>query len=527
MRFAIYGRKSVYSDKSDSVDNQFRMCRAHIETMYPGKAESVQEYSDEGFTGANTDRPGLKMLLQDVSDGLVDALVIYQLDRLSRNVRDFANIYAALEEKGITFVALKDNIDTSTPIGKAMMYVSMVFAQMERETIANRVRDNLHGLARKGYWTVGFTPIGYTKKRIQVGAKKHYTLEIDPEGAEFIRYLFREYLSSERSLRHLGHILADQGIKGSRGGYFEEARLHEILTNPLYCEATAELYDYYESLGCNMEGSAPKEEWDGSHGAMVFGRKVMKDMKKKRAAKSDWIVSVGLHPPIISAADFLAVQDRLKKNNFDKVSKYAPSLLKGIVRCRCGSKMRLNRKKARDGESNILSYSCITRARKGKGACDMRAVSAYLLDDEVMKVFRKIETDENAIMKYVEAGKKKTGEPGKKIRELASKRASYEAKARNISALLSDYSDSTAAKHLIGQLEDLDRNIEALKREEQILKREESVEENSRKTAKEKAAEISAKMKEWKTLDAFQMNAFAKEIIKGCTWDGETLTIIL
>ena len=158
MRFATYGRKSVYSDKSDSVDNQERMCREYVELRFQGKVDSFETYSDEGMTGANTNRPGLKRLLADVGDGLVDALVVYQLDRLSRDVKDFANIYASLEEKGVLFLSLKESIDTNTPIGKAMMFITATFAQMERETIAARVTDKLSGLAKKGFWTGGKPP---------------------------------------------------------------------------------------------------------------------------------------------------------------------------------------------------------------------------------------------------------------------------------------------------------------------------------------------------------------------------------
>ena len=152
MRFATYGRKSVYSDKSDSVYNQERMCREYADFRFKGQVESFESYSDEGFTGANTNRPGLKRLLMDIEDGLVDALIVYQLDRLSRDVRDFSNIYAALEEKHVMFISIKENIDTNTPIGKAMMFITATFAQMERETIAARVVDNLTGLAKSGFW---------------------------------------------------------------------------------------------------------------------------------------------------------------------------------------------------------------------------------------------------------------------------------------------------------------------------------------------------------------------------------------
>ena len=93
MRFFQYGRKSIFSDKSDSVDNQSRMCRSFIDAKYAGRIESWETYSDEDYTGANTQRPGLQTMLSAIRDDEADALVVYQLDRLSRDVRDFSNIY--------------------------------------------------------------------------------------------------------------------------------------------------------------------------------------------------------------------------------------------------------------------------------------------------------------------------------------------------------------------------------------------------------------------------------------------------
>ena len=122
MRFATYGRKSVYSDKSDSVDNQQRMCREYVELKFPGKIDRFEVYQDEGFTGANTDRPGLERLLEDIKDGFVDALIVYQLDRISRDIRDFANIYALLEEKSVMFISIKENIDTTVMVVCVLLF---------------------------------------------------------------------------------------------------------------------------------------------------------------------------------------------------------------------------------------------------------------------------------------------------------------------------------------------------------------------------------------------------------------------
>ena len=103
MNICCYGRKSIYSDHSDSIDNQFRMCRDYVEMKFSGQAFSFFEYQDEAFTGANTNRPDLQRLMADISAGNCDVLIVYQLDRLSRDVRDFANIYAVLEEHQVKY----------------------------------------------------------------------------------------------------------------------------------------------------------------------------------------------------------------------------------------------------------------------------------------------------------------------------------------------------------------------------------------------------------------------------------------
>ena len=92
MRFATYGRKSVYSDKSDSIDNQERMCREYVDFRFKGQVESFESYADEGLSGANTDRPGLKRLLSDVEDGHINALIVYQLGGLAMVIKKYGII---------------------------------------------------------------------------------------------------------------------------------------------------------------------------------------------------------------------------------------------------------------------------------------------------------------------------------------------------------------------------------------------------------------------------------------------------
>ncbi len=522
MRIATYGRKSVYSDKSDSVNNQERMCREYVEFKFKGSIESFETYSDEGFTGANTNRPGLKRLLDDIKDGLVDALIVYQLDRLSRDVRDFANIYASLEEKSVMFISIKENIDTATPIGKAMMYVTMVFAQMERETIATRVTDNLQGLARKGFWTGGKPPQGYALERVEINGKKHVTLAVDPDEAAHCEWLFDTFLENNYTIGKMQTVFRKEGIRTTNGSFFAASRIHKILSTPYGVEAVPEIYDYFAQKGCQMDPDSPRDKWDGTHGVMVYGRSTERGRDKKHVFQppEKWIVCLGHHKPFISAGKWLAVQERFKQNTFDKTMKYNIPLLKGVVRCgRCGCLMGVARKKLK---SRILShYHCRKRNQEGIEGCDMKYTQCEVLDEKVLDIFRKIEIDPAAILAYTRT--KQPLDIGKQLKDLESKAARIQVKIDRLTDTLADADGSTAAKYIIAQIEKEDLNLSALKREIETAKSATRRNRAVMKTAEEQAAEIAQLMRGLEGFSDVEKNAVVRELVKECTWDGTNL----
>lgn len=522
MKFAMYGRKSVYSDKSDSVSNQERMCREYAEMRFD--VESFDVYSDEGFTGANTNRPGLKRLMEDIEDGLVDALIVYQLDRISRNVKDFADIYSTLEKKGVMFVSIKENIDTATPIGKAMMYVTMVFAQMERETIAARVTDNMQGLAKRGLWVGGNPPVGYVKKRVEIDGKKHAAIFPDPEGVKYVNWIFDTFLESGRSLNSMEAAFKKQGIRSLGGAFFSASQIHQILTMPYCVEAMPEIYDFYKSKGCTIDDSSPREKWDGSHGVMIYGRTTHKTGKHTIQHPEKWIVCLGIHEPFMPAEKWLDVQKKFENNIFEKKKKYEINLLKGVLRCgKCGCLMKVSTWKKKKGVTR--SYFCATRARKGVDFCDMKSVKCDILDGKILDKFREIEDNPKIIMDYVDS------KPPKKIasntKELETNVARTEAKIERLTETLADSESSTAAKYILKQIEREDLNLEALKREIEIAKSAERRNRKIEKSADEKAGEITRLIKGLDNFSADERNEIVRSVVKECTWDGETLFLRL
>ena len=521
MRFAIYGRKSVASDRSDSVDNQFRMCGDYINYKFPGQVDSIEHYSDEDKTGANTKRPDLQRLIADIEDGQVDVLVVYQLDRLSRNIRDFSNIYALLDEHKVIFVSLRENIDTATPIGKAMMYIAVVFAQMERETTAARVADNMIGLAKKGYWTGGNPPVGYVREKISVGGKNHVMIVPDPEGADYVRKVFDYFLDGKYSLQGMETSLRRRGIRTRSGGFFSSTQIYCILSSPFCVPAVPEVYDYFAAKGCQM--ATPRESWDGSHGVMVYGRTAQpKSGKHQKQPPEKWVVCVGIHQPFLSADKWLSAQSRLSGNKFDKTAKYDIPLLKGVLRCKCGVLMAVSRKKRLNGVSSW--YFCPRRSRQGADTCDMRQIKIEILDNKVLDIFGEIAADPSQIKKYAASA---TPIAPADINAISAQIRQVEDKIGRLAASLALAENSTASKYIVAEMERLDLNLQALNREKGAAAAEIRKHKAAVRDSEAAAAEIARLIHGLETFTAAERNEIVRSVVKECIWDGVELKITL
>lgn len=521
MRFFTYGRKSVYKDNSDSIDNQFRMCREYCEMRFPHEIDSWRQFSDEDFTGANTNRPGFQAMMSLIRENACDILVVYQLDRFSRDVRDFSEAYAEMQAHHVRFICLDLNIDTSTPIGEAMMYVSAAFGQMERKNIALRVADNMSGLAKKGYWVGGNPPVGYVRSRIIVDGRKHVALVEDPEGAEYIHWLFDQFLTRKKSLQGLETDFRNEGVKTRSGKFFSTTQLHQLLTSPYCCEATPRVYDYYEAKGCKME--TPRELWDGSHGVMIYGRTTQHDGTHQKTPPTEWTVCVGYHKPFMNDEKWLEVQRCLKTNRkFHKERKYPIPLLRGVLRCSCGALMAVSTKKM--AHSVGRWYYCEKQMRKGREACDRHAVKCSLLDEKALEVFRKIEADPEIIREYVEKPDNLDAEDPKKLQR---KIAKIEEKIGRLASTLATAEGSTASKYIIKEMESLDSQMRELQHKKAEIDLENRKNTKNLHISEEKTKKIGILMHGLDDFTPDERNEIVRSVVKKCTWDGKTLFIML
>jgi len=206
-RCAIYTRKSTSTGLEqafNSLDAQREACVRYLQSQGQANWQILpQQYDDGGFTGASLERPAFRQLMVDISDGLVDAVVVYKVDRLSRSLLDFAKVMETFNTKGIAFISVTQNFSTADAIGRLTLNMLMSFAEFEREMIAERTRDKISAARRKGKWTGGYIPLGYDVK--------DHRLVINEAEAEVVRELFSSYLETRSALK-LVELLNDRGV---------------------------------------------------------------------------------------------------------------------------------------------------------------------------------------------------------------------------------------------------------------------------------------------------------------------------
>ncbi len=210
----------------NSLDAQRDACEAYVASQ---KAEGWvvmrDRYDDGGVAGGTLDRPALKRLLQDIEDGLVDVIVVYEIDRLSRSLMDFAKLVEIFDRNQVTFVSVTQSFNTTTSMGRLTLNILLSFAQFEREVIGERIRDKFAASRKRGLWMGGHVPLGY-----DVVERR---LIVNPAEAATVRMLFERFLAIG-SATVLAKMLAAEGVRSKRGNLMDKGTLYKILNNRLY-----------------------------------------------------------------------------------------------------------------------------------------------------------------------------------------------------------------------------------------------------------------------------------------------------
>lgn len=238
-RCAVYCRVSTDErlDQSfNSIDAQREAGQAFIASQRTeGWIPVVDDYDDGGFSGGNMDRPALKRLLADIDAGKVDIVVVYKIDRLTRNLTDFSKMVELFDQRGVSFSAVTQQINSATSMGRLMLNILLSFAQFEREVTGERIRDKIAASKAKGMWMGGTPPLGYDVENRQ--------LVINQAEAETVRGIWRRFVEL-RSTTELARELNRQGVTTKAwttvDGTFRPGRpitkqnLYKTLRNPLY-----------------------------------------------------------------------------------------------------------------------------------------------------------------------------------------------------------------------------------------------------------------------------------------------------
>lgn len=453
MKAAIYSRKSKFTGKGDSIENQIQLCMDYAKSI--GITDFLI-YEDEGFSGGNIDRPEFKKMMKDAKDKKFDYLVCYRLDRISRNVSDFSTLIEKLNKLDISFISIKEQFDTSTPMGRAMMFISSVFAQLERETIAERIKDNMYELARSGRWLGGKTPHGFTSKKMtyldeNMKERSVYQLEVNNEEMETVKLIFNKYLEL-RSLSKLYKYVYHNGIKGPRGGKFDPSALSGILRSPAYVKANEDVFEYLKINHMEVIGT-PNNEC----GILTYAKNT-----------STPIASIAKHHGVIDANTWLKVQEQLD-NNRDKsprVSTGKTALLSGLLKCsKCNSNMRITYKGKKTDEDLKYYYVCGTKKTLGVKACDCKNLNGPLVEDIVINKI--INCNIESIIAAFNENKSKVDssfdEFKSEIDLLKNKISDKEKLISNLVMELAKNTGSVASDYIISQVEVLNGEIDALK----------------------------------------------------------------
>ena len=247
MKTAIYLRQSLDKEGSLSIFGQKEMC-----LKFAKNRENIEIYSDKGWSGKNISRPAFEKMMEDVEANKIDKIIIYRFDRISRSLSDFVKIQEKLEKYNVHLFSCSENFDTSTEIGKFMLRILIMFAEMERKAIVQRISDNYKIRASEMKYLGGKVPFGY---KICCNEGEKYIIE-DKNESEIVRNIFDIYLNKAKNCEKTSRIVNEKYDLSKK---FSGSSILKILKNVIYVESGKNVENYFKStnlkLNCNEKNN--------------------------------------------------------------------------------------------------------------------------------------------------------------------------------------------------------------------------------------------------------------------------------
>lgn len=537
-KFAIYSRKSKFTGKGESIGNQIELCKQSIRLSNPDISDDdILIFEDEGFSGGNTNRPQFQEMMKQCRQKQIKSIVCYKLDRISRNVGDFSDLINELEKYNITFVSITEKFETKSNMGKAMMFIASVFAQLERETIAERIRDNMLELAKDGRWLGGNPPTGY-KSVETIGSmtvdgrkRKARKLELIPEEAEIVKLIYAKFLEFN-SLTKTETFLIQNNYLTKTGKYFSRFAIKNILTNPVYLIADETAWNYFEMKEVDI--FAEHSDFNEQYGIMAYNKtsqqvgrsNEIRDMK-------EWIIAVGKHQGIIDGQNWVKVQQLLEQNTSKSYRKPKSNvaLLSGLLYCaECGSFMRpkLTQRRNKDGEL-IYDYLCELKEKSKSQKCSMKRPNGNELDKMVCEEIKKLSSDNSEFMTILKKEKKSLNINDSsyqdKLKSLKKQKTETESKIESLVLSLTKAENTSAYDYIFQEINRLDKKKKSL--ELQIQEYEDLANTNTASDIEfEVLAELLSSFAEtFDNMPIEQKRLAIRTVIRKITWDGENVHI--
>lgn len=535
---AIYSRKSKFTGKGESIGNQIELCREYIRLHNgPNAADAALIFEDEGFSGGNLNRPAFQQMLQAARNHEISAIVVYRLDRISRNISDFSALIEELSRLNVAFISIREQFDTGSPMGRAMMYIASVFSQLERETIAERIRDNMHELAKTGRWLGGNTPTGYASESVQTvtvdgKARKACKLRLIPEEAGLVKKIFALYAESD-SLSKTEAELRRQNIKTKTGRDFTRFAVKNILQNPVYLIADREAYQYFTENEADLFSSPA--DFDSAHGILAYNRT---DQEKGRATVylpvKEWIVTVGQHEGLIPGREWVKVQASLEQNRSKSYRKPRSNqaLLTGLLFCSCGSRMypKTSKRLGADGQP-LYTYICKRKEHSQGSQCAQKNLSGNRLDAAVIEEIKGLTEDKAAFLSQLEKSKSfysgdRTGYD-EQLAGLRKECADVESKLTALIDSIAELDSATAKNQVARRIDELGRQQEALQARITEL---EGLTAQNELSAEEFDILVQMLASFRTTIDLLSIEekrAAIRTVVQKVIWDGEAAHVVL
>ena len=343
---ALYVRVSTgYQVDKDSLPHQKKELKNYCKHVLHIPEERIMIFEDAGKSAKNTKRPAFERMMQMVRAGQISHVLVYKIDRVSRNLVDFSLMYDDFKKNRVVFISLNEQFDTSSAIGEAILKIILVFAELERKMTSERVMDIMLGRAKNGLWNGANVPFGYAWDDVLQFPVPH------PTEADIVKFMY-DFYEREQSSCKLRDYLNGHDIPTKRGGEWTSKTVADIIRNPMY-KGTYR-YNYRESARGKIK---PKEEWI-----------VLEDVFTPLVSKEQWENCNKIMDSNAAARNNMCSQSKKKYYH----------VFGGLLRCGvCGSNMICDKDRPRENGFFPSIYRCGNRWRKN--TCKAKGVTDVVL----------------------------------------------------------------------------------------------------------------------------------------------------